>query len=141
MNTNYNRACNEVLEGLKYIDKEMRESIPADVFGKLVQNVDKEYHFIYDQNKKFYEQDFLPETNNLIAYLYYNFWTTTEEKKKFKEKMLKKELDDRKHITINPIFKTNKKIGKENNEMITVQKTKWYEKLLRWFKNFCKNNK
>ncbi len=92
MSTNYNKACNEVLESIKYIDINLRDSIPRKIWLKLDENKDKNYKFKYDTEKNFEDQNFLQETKDIIACLYYKFWANTEEKQDFKKRMIEQEI-------------------------------------------------
>lgn len=47
-------------------------------------NMDSNYFFHYEKNKKIYEQNILKETKNLVGYIYYNYWANEQEKKSFK---------------------------------------------------------
>ena len=50
--------------------------------------MDSDYYFYYDYNKKFYEQNLLEETKNLLGYIYYNYWANEQEKENFKNNIV-----------------------------------------------------
>lgn len=84
MVNNFNKACKELYICLKNIDDELCQKIPNELFKKIIENMDSDYYFHYDKNKKIYEQNILKETKNLIGYIYYNYWANEQEKKSFK---------------------------------------------------------
>ena len=84
MKNNFNKACKELYICLKNIDDTMYEKIPTKFLKLIIENMDSDYCFCYDYNKKIYEQNLLEETKNLIGYIYYNYWTDKLEKEKFK---------------------------------------------------------
>ena len=85
MNDNFSKACKELYICLKNIDNELIDLIPAEFLKLIIENVDNEYIFIYNESKKLYEQELLDETKNMIGYIYYNYWTNEEEKENFKK--------------------------------------------------------
>lgn len=67
---NYNKAIVEVLEIVKYLDKDIYDQIDKDELFKLEQEKDLNYKFEIDKNIPIYDNSFLPETieilNNLL---------------------------------------------------------------------------
>ncbi len=88
MKDNFNKAYKELYISLKHIDEELYNLIPAKLFNMIMLNMDDSYYFYYDSNKKFYEQDFLDETKNLIGYIYYNYWADENEREEFKKAVI-----------------------------------------------------
>ena len=84
MKDNFNKACKELYICLNNIDNTLLEKIPVEFFKLIIENMDSDYYFCYDNNKKIYEQNLLEETKNLIGYMYYNFWTDELEKEELK---------------------------------------------------------
>jgi len=84
MINNFNKACKELYICLKNIDDELYNKIPKELLKEIIENMDSNYYFYYDVNKKIYEQNILEETKNLIGYIYYNYWTNEKEKIEFK---------------------------------------------------------
>lgn len=85
MKDNYRKACKEVFICLKYVDEDLLHLIPIELYTMIVSNMDKDYYFNYDNNKKIYEQDLLEETENLLGYIFYNYWANESEKEEFKK--------------------------------------------------------
>ena len=88
MNDNFYRACKELYICLKNINQELYELIPIDFLNMIIENMDNDYYFHYNENKKIYEQELLEETKNLIGYIYYNYWATEQEKESFKNAVI-----------------------------------------------------
>lgn len=84
MENNFNKACKELYICLKNVDNAMYKKIPDELLKVIIENMDSDYYFYYDENKKIYEQKLLEETKNLIGYIYYNYWTSELEKEEFK---------------------------------------------------------
>lgn len=81
---NLKKACTELFICLGHIDKELYNLIPIEVFNLIITNMDTNYYFHYDSNKKIYEQKLLEETVNLIGYICYNYWANEKEKEEIK---------------------------------------------------------
>lgn len=84
MKDNFNKACKELYICLKNIDNTLYEKVPAKLLKVIIENMDSDYYFYYDETKKIYEQNLLEETKNLIGYMYYTYWTNELEKEEFK---------------------------------------------------------
>ena len=92
MKSNFNKACKELYICFKNIDNTIYEKIPNEFLKVIIENMDSDYYFYYDENKKIYEQELLEETKNLIGYIYYNYWTNEQEKEVFKNVIIDKEV-------------------------------------------------
>ena len=88
MNDNFYKACKELYICLKNVSQELYELIPIDFLHMIIENIDNDYYFHYNENKKIYEQELLEETKNLIGYIYYNFWANEQEKESFKNAII-----------------------------------------------------
>ena len=84
MINNYNLACKELYICLKNIDNELYNKIPNEFLKEIIKNMDADYYFHYDDNKRIYEQNLLEETKNLMGYIYYKYWANEQEKNDFK---------------------------------------------------------
>lgn len=84
MINNFNKSCKELYICFKNIDDDLYNKIPEEILKIIIDNMDSDYYFYYDVNKKFYEQNFLEETNSLIGYIYYNYWANEQERNEFK---------------------------------------------------------
>jgi len=93
MKSNFSKACKELYICFKNLDNTIYEKIPTEFLKVIIENMDSDYYFYYDENKKIYEQKLLDETKNLIGYLYYNYWTNEQEKEEFKNVVIDKEIN------------------------------------------------
>ena len=66
MSENYNRACVEALEIIKYLDSSISSRIPLDKIEELNNNRDLDYHFEINRNIPLYENNFMDETILII---------------------------------------------------------------------------
>ncbi len=65
----YNKACVEALEIIKYLDQEIVNQIPTDKIKELNDNIDPNYHFEINKNIPLYDNDFMNETIQIIKEL------------------------------------------------------------------------
>lgn len=132
----------EILEILKYMNKEYSEKIPKKLISFFESNKSKDYRFEYNDNLTFSEQELNYNTKVLLAILDINYWCESEERKKEltatfmkNDETYQKELMEK----YNPekIFK-NKKIQKqENNEEKALVEYK-ENKFIKFIKNMIK---
>lgn len=152
MKDNYSKAYKEVIEILKYVSQESVDKIPQTMLDTFKAKMDVNYDFKVDINKSFEEQQLLDETNAILANIFRDYWATPYQKEiiKAKEKYDRQKVEEEKRAQYNPdeIFK-KKEINKEKEEYIQeesnssnlpieVKKEKFYEKLIKFIKNFLK---
>lgn len=101
MKDNFSKACKELYICLNNIDSALLENIPVKFLRVIIENMDNDYCFCYDYNKKIYEQNLLEETRNLIGYMYYKFWTDESEKENFKNIVISNYVNTEKGFNIN----------------------------------------
>ena len=82
---NYKNGISEVLEILKYSEKEYTDKLPKKLISFFKENASKTYKPQIDVNKKIEDMDLLPETKGLLSLLYMDYWSTPEEKEEFKK--------------------------------------------------------
>lgn len=152
MKDNYSKAYKEVIEILKYVPQESVDKIPQTMLDTFKAKMDVNYDFKVDINKSFEEQQLLDETNAILANIFRDYCATPYQKEiiKAKEKYDRQKVEEEKRAQYNPdeIFK-KKEINKEKEEYIQeesnssnlpieVKKEKFYEKLIKFIKNFLK---
>ena len=87
---NFSKVCTEMLEVFKYIPEDEFCKIELDFIETIYHEHDTEYEFKFDQNKKIDEQAFLPETYDMLAYVYRKYLCdNNQEKEEFKEYLFK----------------------------------------------------
>lgn len=144
MEDNYSKAYKEVIEILKYVPQESVNKIPQTMIDAFNIKMDKDYEFTVDINKSFEEQVLLDETKAIFANIFRDYWATPYQKERIeaKEKYDRQKAEQEKREEYNPndIFK-KKEINTENNKQelnnnlpIEVKKEKFYEKIIKFFK-------
>lgn len=148
MDNNYHMAYKEVIEILKYIPQESVDKIPKTMIEVFKNNMDKEYEFHVDINKKFEEQKLLEETKAILAIIFRDYWATPYQR----ERIIAKEKYDRQKIEMEKtnmynsdnVFKkniyNNNSIDKNQqvSDLTAEYKEKFYQKILKFFKNIFK---
>ena len=134
----YSIAYSEVLEILKHISKEDYEKIPKSKIELYKENANKDYVFNYNPTKTLNEQNVSKIAKGIIAILFRDYWATPEQR----EKIIKKQNNDRIQIEMektkkyNPdVFKSKNKEEVKTKALVNVEKSKWYEKFFTFIKN------
>lgn len=122
----FSKACKEVLEILNNVEEKDLEKIPKDFIDDIKKNADKNYIPNIDINKKFEEQELLPETIDLLAYIYRKYWCNQEEKEEFDTIMKKNDIEYqnemmRKYDINEKIKKRKKTLNIENTEKSLIE--------------------
>lgn len=94
---NFSKVCTEMLEVFKYIPDDEFNKIESDFIETIYQEHDMYYNFKFDESKQLEEQDFLPETYNMLAYVYKTYLSNEQEKETFNG-MLFKDLSNQSEI-------------------------------------------
>lgn len=141
----YAKSYTEIIEILKYFSKEDLSKIPKQIIEKYINNRDKDYKFLYDENLKLEEQNISKLTIILFANLYIEYFLDENERKIMEQndikelKLIEKEKQE-KYSTEN-IFKNRKKqILPDNiNVSLTVVENKGLiKKIIDNIKKFLK---
>ena len=92
----YQMACTEVLEVLKYMPKKDVEKIPTNVIKSLKSAKRFDYKFRYDTQKKANEQNISKRAKAMIARLYRDYMVSEQVRKliESKEKFDKKKANN-----------------------------------------------
>lgn len=150
MEDNYSKAYKEVIEVLNFVPKESVDKIPQTMIDTFKAKMDKDYDFKVDINKSFEEQDLLDETKAIFANIFRDYWATPYQKERIeaKEKYDRQKMEEEKrekYNTDNLFNNRNAKIVEEetkeninSNLPIEIKKEKFYEKLIKFIKNFLK---
>lgn len=86
-----NKACAEVLEVLKQVDKQMVDKIPSKFMAFLEENKDKEYSQNLDFLRGIRRVKLLPKTEAMLGFIYLKYWADEEGKQKFEQKIKQNE--------------------------------------------------
>ena len=85
MEDNYPKAYKELYEIIKNISSEDLSKIPKEILQTIIDQKDDDYKFEF--NGDIDNSNLLEETRALLAVIYKNYWTTTEERKRIEQKI------------------------------------------------------
>ena len=114
----YANAYTEVLDILKHISKEDYEKIPKSKIKVFEENSNKNYNFIYDENKILDEQNVSEITKVIIAILFRDYWATKEQRYIIIKKQ--QEIKDQKQKELMAKFEQNKNISEKDLKKVDV---------------------
>lgn len=120
------KVCTEMLEVIKYIPDSEFDKIESDFIETLYQEHDIFYDFKLDESKKLDEQELLPETYDMMAYVYRKYLCNEDEKEEFKENLFK-----------NP-FEVEEIKVEEIKSIAIEEKKSIFKKIFEFFKSFSK---
>lgn len=133
----YQNACAEVLEILKYVSKEDLEKIPKDMIEALEVDKNENYNFKYDINKTLNEQNISKKAKTIIAIFFRDYWATQHQKDVIlvneRADRAKKEAELREKYHPDKIFSKNQVADetiKENTELIEYQERNIFIKII-----------
>lgn len=124
------KVCTEMLEVIKYIPDNEFDKIESEFIETLYQEHDIFYDFKLDENKKLDEQEFLPETYDMIAYVYRKYLCADNEKDEFKENLYKDPFELNKIKT--------EEIKMFDNSIAIEEKKSIFKKILDFIKRIAK---
>ena len=156
-NIQYKKAYVELNEILKVLSKEQKEKIPKNFINNILNNMDKNYKFTFDESKGIFEQDLMVETEALLVEIYERYLAPSEEEELWRkydrfcldkienEKREKYNIDIfRDKNTINKpnlVIRNENSLNEKNNNNIPVEykKQKIFNKIVNFIKGlFCK---
>lgn len=120
----FSKACKEVLEILNNVEEKDLKKIPKDFLDDIKENADKSYIPNIDINKKFEEQELLPETIDLLAYIYRKYWCDEKDKYEFDRVIQENKNKKQKVFSSNNKNKYNTNTDQKDNSLINVNKNK-----------------
>lgn len=139
------KAYKEVLEILKYIPIDEYNKIPEDIIQNMKKKQDNQYQYEVTNLENFKEQPMLRETEAILSVLYRDYWATTEERKKIREKEKSEievlEIEKRQKYNPDDLFKKQISLDNRNTAKdlsITEVKESVFNKLKNKIKKFLK---
>ncbi len=139
------KAYKEVLEILKYIPIDEYNKIPEDIIQNMKKKHDNQYQYEVTNLENFKEQPMLRETEAILSVLYRDYWATTEERKKIREKEKSEievlEIEKRQKYNPDDLFKKRISLDNRNTAKdlsITEVKESVFNKLKNKIKKFLK---
>ncbi len=119
---NYACAYREVIEILKYTNKDDVNKIPSDKILLWRDNMKEDYNFEIDEEKPLSEQNISKEARAILANIFKQYWATDYQKERIeaKEKYDVEQIEKEKYEKYNPndIF-INRKQETSKNENIS----------------------
>ena len=138
----FTKACKETLEVLENVDDNEYNKIPINFISFLKENADMDYRVIINFNESFEKQELLPETIDLLAYIYRRFLCNEQGKIDFdkvmheNERRYQEELSKKYNINC---FSNNKPEKIEHNdfgnELPVKYRENFFKKVIRYINN------
>lgn len=133
---NYACAYKEVIEILKYTNKDDVNKIPSDKILLWRDNMKEDYNFEIDEEKPLSEQNISKEARAILANIFKQYWATDYQKERIeaKEKYDMEQLEKEKYKKYNPndIFKNKKQsISTDENISNTVAMVEYKESIFK----------
>ena len=114
----YAKAYTEVIEILKHIPKEEYDKIPETEIQFYENNCDKNYKYVYDENKTIKEQPISREANAVIISIYMNYFANEKQKgiinEILKQNSITAENEKKEKYDTNNIFSKENNINSNN---------------------------
>lgn len=148
MKNSNGKVYKEIVELLNHFPEEDLKKIPKEIINVFMENMDNQYEFIVDKTKRLNEQEMLPETKEILALIYEDYWATDDERKqlmkksyenerKYQEEINKKYVSDNLFKNKKDTLKTTEKIVKEEVNVVKYNESlfkKIWNKMLNIFK-------
>lgn len=122
---NFSKVCTEMLEVFKYIPEEEFNKIESDFIEAIYQEHDMYHEFKFDESKLLEEQDFLPETYDMLAYVYRKYLCNSQQEKDEFKLMLFKDLSNQSEEKIQ---------NNQEKSIIVEEKKSFFKKLICFLK-------
>lgn len=140
----YKKAYTELNEIFKVLDKEQKSKIPDIFINNIINNMDKEYKFIFDNSKGIFEQDLMIETQALLVEIYERYLAPTEEKELWQkyDRFCLNKIEEKKKENYKDIFSNDKTTINTQNDniqnnlnIVPVKNESKISKILKFIKN------
>ncbi len=138
----YREAIVEVLEILRYSDKEITEKIPKSLLAFWERNQSDTYTPNINHEQKLQEMNLKPKTKAILTMLYINYVCNEEEKRQVQIFLKENEERYQNHLkekyNENLLFKKKERIKQQSikNETAMISyEPSWIEKIKRYIKN------
>lgn len=133
----FENACQEVLEILKFVKDDDLRKIPSNEIENLKKNANAKYQFSYDATKDIKQQNVSKTAKGIIANYFIKYIATPEQRQKILEIQHMKISENKpKFDTNNILRKDNENIKGELHELIEVNNEINVYKKESWFKKF-----
>lgn len=136
----YENACKEVLEILKFVKEEDLKKIPKEEIEIIKKNANLSYEITYNPNKDIKEQNISKVAKAIIANYFVKYIASSEQKQKVLAIQHKKIEEKNAANSINNNFKVEEKSTVEIKDLVEIKKEKWYEKVYQFLKKIMKKD-
>ena len=141
-------AYAEIIEILQYMSDEDYYKIPKEELNIFFENADSDYLFKYDPDKTPEENNIMPRTKEILAYLFEKYWADESQKEIItnyfdeKEHIIKEKVKDASEIFSSNVDEANldNKQVNENETGLIVKETNIFKKILLKIKSFFFKN-
>lgn len=140
----YAKCLVELNEVLGHLGEENLEKIPYDIREAIVDQMDKNYTWSYDETKGLEEQNLDRKTIAMLSYLNMEYLLNKEQKELMEEyhRLNEKIERDKNQVNYNnfsnQIKDENIEANIEKAALVEVTSQKWYERIVSFFKNTFK---
>lgn len=136
----YENACKEVLEILKFVKEDDLKRIPKEEIEILRKNANLEHEFFYDVTKDIKEQNVSKAAKAIIANYFVKYIANVEQRQKILAIQHRKIEEKNSVNNINNNLKREEKQTVEIKDLVEIKKEKWYEKVYQFFKKVMKKS-
>ena len=140
----YAKCLVELNEVLEHLEKENLEKIPYDIREAILDQMDKDYSWSYDETKGLEEQNLDRKTIAMLSYLNMEYLFNKEQKELMEEyhRLNEKREREKNQANYNNLSSQIKdediETSAEKVVLVEVTSQKWYEKIVSFFKNTFK---
>ena len=138
----FTKACKETLEVLENVDDNEYNKIPINFISFLKENADMDYSTNINFDEDFEKQELLPETIDLLAYIYRKYLCDEQEKIAFDKAMHENEQRYQEKLAKEysiDFFSNNKQEKIEENNLDNKLPVKYSENFLKKVIRYIKN--
>ncbi|MBR5227408.1 MAG: hypothetical protein IKV94_02080 [Clostridia bacterium] len=145
---NMANVASELYEIFKYLDEDILKKIPEDLKKQIDIRRNPNYRFNLDKNKDLKYQNIMEETKQVLSVMYLRYCCTEEEVEEILDKhyMIKREEEEQKIglEELQAIFNNSQRKVEpedEKNQIIKIETTPWYIKVIDKIKLFFRIKK
>ena len=142
-------AYAEIIEILQYMSDEDYYKIPKEELNIFFENADPDYLFKYDPDKTPEENNIMPRTKEILAYLFEKYWANESQKEIItnyfdeKEHIIKEKVKDASEIfssNVDGVKEDDTQQPKNEETRLVVEETNIIKKILLKIKSFFFKN-
>lgn len=147
----YKKAYTQLSEIFKILEKEQLDKIPVNFKNNIINNMDKDYEFVFDKSKGIFEQELMVETQALLVEIYEKYLAPAEEKEMWEkyDRFCLNKIDDKKRRKYdvdafkgddiaekqNSLIKNKETSNNKNKFLVEAKKENVFAKIVKFIKN------